>query len=161
MSLDKYGRKPIPPKPQKFPVCDMLKPEPPDHQDRMYSGNRPIAYLDDLKALHRQIARWLMGNSHEFGYNGYVPLMPDGTIDPKYIKQYFVGVGYNVKTLEFRGNLVKLYRDQDGKLLIYIKMPEYSYLGDTNAKTDGNMYLAETYADSILKGICPYTTDYE
>ena len=171
MSFDKYGKRPpIPPRPQKFPISDILKPQHPEHQDRMYSGNRPIAYLDDLKHLHNQIARWLMGNNHEFGYNGYVPLLPDGTIDPKYIKEYFVGidafnngkaVGYNVKTLEFAGNLVKLFRDEDGKLVIYIMIPEASYLGDTNGKTDGNMYLVQDYAAGITSGIVPYTADVE
>ena len=123
---------------------------PPEDPNRMYSGNRPIAYLDDLKALHNEVLRWLMGPDNNFGRNGYLPLLPDGTVDMSFLKDEVVGIdvfnnleniGYNVKTIEFRGNLVKVVREDDGKVIVYIHEPYSSHLGTRDGKTDGVMHL--------------------
>ena len=130
---------------------------------RLCQGDKHIAYLEDLRRLHNQVVKWLSGPGKSFGYYGYVPLREDGTIDPEYIHEQLVGVDVfnnaqlidkNAKTLEFRGNLVKVFKD-DGKVIVYIKDNEFSYLGKNNGKSDSNLYLSEESQDRLKSMICP------
>jgi hypothetical protein len=63
-----------------------------DGPDRMHFGKMPLATLADVKHLHHEVIKWLMGPGKDFGYYGYVPFKEDGTIDPMYIDEKFVGV---------------------------------------------------------------------
>lgn len=154
-------------RPQRYPVSDNCDSHLPQQncKDRMFQGQKPLAYLEDLKALHGQVLRWLIGPGNSFGPLGYVPLSEDGkTIDPSYIREEFVGVDVfnnaelidkNAKTLQFRGNLVKVFKDSDGKIVIYIKQKSYSRVGTFDGLTDGNLYLTKECVDRFTTMIAP------
>jgi hypothetical protein len=134
----------------------------------MHYGKMPLATLDDLKHLHHEVVKWLVGPGKQFGYYGYVPLKEDGTIDPMYIDKRFVGVDVfnnaelidrDAKTIEFRGNMVKVFK-ADGKIIVYIKdQPRYSHLGKDNGKSDSNLYLSEESQKRLTSMICPIGPD--
>lgn len=154
-------------RPQRHPVSDRHDQhfDRQNCKDRIFQGQKPLAHLEDLKALHGQVLRWLMGPGNDFGPLGYVPLSEDGkTIDPSYIREEFVGVDVfnnaelmdkNAKTLQFRGNLVKAFKDTDGKIVIYIKQKTYSRVGTFDGLTDGNFYLTPECRDRFTKMIAP------
>lgn len=139
-----------------------------DGPDRMHFGKMPLATLADVKHLHHEVIKWLMGPGKDFGYYGYVPFKEDGTIDPMYIDEKFVGVDVfnnaqlidkNAKTLEFKGNVVKVFKD-NGKVVVYIKdQAAYSHLGTVNGKSDSNLYLNEESQSRLTSMICPIGPD--
>ena len=79
------------------------------------------------------------------------PHSSDLNIDPAYILENFVGIDiYNntelidkkAKSIQFRGNLVNVSKDADGKVIVYIKQKSYSKVGTFDGLTDGNLYLS-------------------
>ena len=90
-SFNDIRRYPSRPQP---PSCSCHQPPPPPlpsfgHgcNNPIFAGKKPLAYLEDLAALHGEVLKWLIGPDGEFSNNGYAPLNKDGKIDEKYFSQ--------------------------------------------------------------------------
>lgn len=116
-----YPGRPQPPPPRPCP-CPPPPPPPPHFgpgcDNPVFAGKKPLAYLDDLAALHGEVLRWLIGPNGEFTNNGYAPLNQDGKIDEKYFSQLGVDtyvknqlVKDNATKYNFYGNLVHVEKE--------------------------------------------------
>ena len=74
-SFNDIRRYPSRPQP---PSCSCNQPPPPPlpsfgHgcNNPIFAGKKPLAYLEDLAALHGEVLKWLIGPDGEFSNNGY------------------------------------------------------------------------------------------
>lgn len=172
-----YPGRPQPPPPRPCP-CPPPPPPPPHFgpgcDNPVFAGKKPLAYLDDLAALHGEVLRWLIGPNGEFTNNGYAPLNQDGKIDEKYFSQLGVDtyvknqlVKDNATKYNFYGNLVHVEKElinsledcEDGgnayspKEIVNIYIGENknaSNLGTNNGITDGSIELDFDTIDMIV-----------
>lgn len=124
---------PCPPRP-----CPPPPPPPPPHfgpgcDNPVFAGNKPLAYLDDLAALHGEVLRWLIGPNGEFTNNGYAPLNQAGKVDEKYFSQIGVDTYANSQIVKDNATKYNFYGN-----LVHVEKEFISSIGDC---TDGgNMF---------------------
>ena len=155
---------PRPPRPPVGPGCD----------NPVFAGKKPLAYLDDLAALHGEVLRWLIGPNGEFSNNGYAPLNPSGLIDEKYFSQLGVDTYFEDKLVKdnatkynFYGNFVNVSKETIQSLTdcndggnayrpkeivnVYIgSNKNASTIGTTDGITDGSIDLSFDTIDMII-----------
>lgn len=163
---------PCPPPPR---PCPPPPPYPGSGCDNpVFAGKKPLAYLDDLAALHGEVLRWLIGPNGEFSNNGYAPLNQDGKIDEKYFSQLGIDtykdgqlIKDNATKYNFYGKGVHVEKElipslddsEDNgcpykpKEIVNIYIGENtnaSDIGTNNGITDGNIILDFDTIDMIV-----------
>lgn len=175
-SFNDIRRYPSRPQP---PSCSCNQPPPPPPplpsfghgcNNPIFAGKKPLAYLEDLAALHGEVLKWLIGPDGEFSNNGYAPLNKDGKIDEKYFSQIGIDtyekdhlIKDNATRYNFIGDLVHVENvtsDSLGDIVnIYIgKNKNPSEIGTDNGTTNGKLKLDFDLIDMIVPDVS--MTDY-